>query len=103
MPGRCLAVRSMIVQLAAGDWQPLDVGAYAGQHDAPVRSDVRCPYCREPMMETQPTGVVHRIVRIKRRYVRGRRALVAAHEIPATHRVLGCASCRVAFTLPKEP
>lgn len=61
-----------------------------------VDSDVACPYCREPLRLQQTVGI-NRILDAEERHGKW---WLFVQPVPATHRVLSCPICEVAFTLP---
>lgn len=64
-----------------------------------LTSEVACPYCREPMREAIGAGA-RRVARVVKR-LSDERAIVIGQDVPKTHRVFGCQTCRAIFTQPK--
>jgi len=64
-----------------------------------ICSDVECPYCHGPMLESFNSA--RRVARVLRR-VEDDGAIVILQTIPKTHRVFGCVTCKTHFTLPKR-
>lgn len=77
-----------------------DAGMFTGWKNGEHKSEVSCPYCREPMIEAMG-AVFSRIRQIGRQISKDQWMAVLDH-IPADYRALACAGCRQSFTLPKS-